>query len=232
MRRTIAIVALLTTAVPATAQVQPTAAPVDALSRTFTGADLFGLSIAADPQISPDGRQIVYVRRSGDIMTDRIQGSLWLIDVASGRQTPFAASGSSPRWSPDGTRVAYVAPDGERSQLFVRWVAGGESTRVTALPGDPHALAWSPDGRRIAYVANVAGEPTTLGKAPAKPAGAKWAEPLEVIDRVTYRNDGAGYRKPGYDHLFVVAADGGAAQQLTYGRFDDDGPLSCCDLPR
>ena len=226
MRRTIAIVALLTTAAPATAQVQPTAAPVDAPSRTFTGADLFGLSIAADPQISPDGRQIVYVRRSGDIMTDRIQGSLWLIDVASGRQTPFAASGSSPRWSPDGTRVAYVAPDGERSQLFVRWVAGGESTRVTALPGDPHALAWSPDGRRIAYVANVAGEPTTLGKAPAKPAGAKWAEPLEVIDRVTYRNDGAGYRKPGYDHLFVVAADGGAAQQLTYGRFDDDGPLS------
>ena len=108
----------------------------------------------------------------------------------------------------------------------MRWVAGGESTRVTALPGDPHALAWSPDGRRIAYVANVAGEPTTLGKAPAKPAGAKWAEPLEVIDRVTYRNDGAGYRKPGYDHLFVVAADGGAAQQLTYGRFDDDGPLS------
>jgi dipeptidyl aminopeptidase/acylaminoacyl peptidase len=126
---------------PALAQQQANAAPVDGPSRTFTGNDLFGLSIAADPQISPDGRTIVYVRRTGDIMTDRMQSSLWLIDVASGKQTPFATSGSSPRWSPDGTRVAYVAADGERAQLFVRWVGNGASTRVTSLPGDPNSLS-------------------------------------------------------------------------------------------
>jgi hypothetical protein len=76
------------------AQQQPNAAPAEGPTRAFTGADLFGLSIAADPQISPDGRTIVYVRRSADVMTDRMQSSLWLIDVASGRQTPFAARGS------------------------------------------------------------------------------------------------------------------------------------------
>lgn len=211
---------------PAVARQQANATSADGPTRTFTGADLFGLSIAADPQISPDGRTIVYVRRSGDIMTDRMQSSLWLIDVASGRQSPFAASGASPRWSPDGTRIAYVAGDGERSQLFVRWLDSGASARVTSLPGDPNSLAWSPDGTRLAYIATVAGEPSKLGKAPAKPEGAKWAEPLEVIERVTYRNDGPGYRKPGYDHLFVVAANGGAAQQLTFGKFDDGGPLS------
>ena len=199
----------------------------DAPDRIFSGADLFGLSIAADPEISPDGKTIVYVRRSGDIMSDRMEGSLWLIDVASGRQTPFVASGSYPRWSPDGTRIAYVAADdGDRAQLFVRWVETGASARVTSLPGDPNALAWAPDGKSLAFIATVAGEPTTLGKAPSKPEGAKWAEPLEVIDRVTYRADGPGYRKPGYDHVFVVSADGGAARQLTFGRFDDSGPLS------
>ena len=216
--------ALLAAAAPA--QQPATGAPADGPSRTFTGADLFGLSIAADPQISPDGRTIVYVRRTADVMTDRMQSSLWLVDVASGRQSPFAAQGSSPRWSPDGTRIAYAAPDGDAGQLFVRWLASGESARVTGFPGDPQALAWSPDGRQLAYIATVAGEPTTLGKAPPKPEGAKWAEPLQVIDRVTYRNDGAGYVKPGRDHLFVVAADGGAPRQLTFGAFDDGGPLS------
>lgn len=224
--RLFAAVLLATVAVPALAQTQPDAKSADAPTRAFTGSDLFQLSIAADPQISPDGRSIIYVRRSGDVMTDRMQSSLWLIDVATGRQTPFAASGSSPRWSPDGTRIAYVASDGANPQLFVRWLGNDAATRVTALPNDPNSLAWSADGRRLAYIATVAGEPTTLGRAPAKPAGAKWAEPLEVIDRITYRADGGGYIKPGHDHLFVVSADGGGARQLTFGGFDDNGPLS------
>jgi dipeptidyl aminopeptidase/acylaminoacyl peptidase len=221
-----ALAILILAATPAAAQQQPSSPPADAPSRSFTGSDLFGLSIAADPQISPDGRAIVYVRRTGDVMTDRLQSSLWLIDVASGRQTPFATQGSNPRWSPDGTRIAYSASDGDHSQLFVRWIVGGASARVTSFPGDPQALAWSPDGTKLAYIANVAGEATKLGTSPAKPEGAKWAEPLTVIDRVNYRNDGPGYVKPGYDHLFVVGADGGAARQLTFGKFDDGGPLS------
>ncbi len=228
MRLTLAL--LLLAATPAFAQQQPPApvpAPVpDGPTRSFTGSDLFGLTIAADPQISPDGKTIVYVRRTGDVMTDTMKSSLWLIDVASGRQTPFATDGSSPRWSPDGARIAYAARDGEGSQLFVRWLTGSTSARVTSFPGDPQALAWSPDGTKLAYIATVAGEGTKLGTQPPKPEGAKWAEPLTIIDRVNYRNDGPGYVKPGYDHLFVVGADGGAARQLTYGKFDDGGPLS------
>ena len=223
MRLTLAAV-LLALAAPAFAQAP--ASPADGPSSAFTGSDLFGLAIAADPQISPDGRTIVYVRRQGDVMSDRMVSSLWLIDVASGRQTPLAPAGASPRWSPDGTRVAFITGEGDRAQLFVRWVASGAVARVTDLPGDTSALAWSPDGRRLALVATVAGEGMQLGKAPPKPEGAKWAEPLQVIDRVTYRNDGPGYVKPGYDHVFVVSADGGGARQLTFGRYDDGGPLS------
>jgi dipeptidyl aminopeptidase/acylaminoacyl peptidase len=226
MRRT-AVALLLAAAAPLAAQTPaPLPARVDAPNRAFAGADLFGLAVASDPQISPDGRTIVYVRRAGDIMTDRMAGSLWLVDVATGRQTPFAASGSSPRWSPDGSRIAYAASDGERSQLYVRQVAGGTSARVTALPGDPTALAWSPDGKRLAFLAEVAGDAPRLGTAPAKPEGAKWAEPLEIIDRVTFRHDGSGAVKPGRSHVFVVSADGGAARQISFGPYDDGGPLS------
>jgi dipeptidyl aminopeptidase/acylaminoacyl peptidase len=223
--RRIVLAALLATSAAGAQQQQP-APPSDAPTAAFTGADLFKLAIAADPQVSPDGRRVVYVRRTGDVMSDRMTSSLWMVDVASGRQVPFAASGASPRWSPDGTRVAYIAGDGDGAQLFVRWADTGASARVTNLPGDPQALAWSPDGTRLAFVATVAGEPTTLGHAPPKPEGAKWAPPLEVIDRITYRADEGGYIKPGYPHVFVVAADGGAARQLTFGRFDDGGPLA------
>ena len=220
-----AVLSALLLAAPALAQT-PQNKPADAPSSAFTGSDLFSLAIASDPQISPDGRTIVYVRRQGDIMSDRLVSSLWLVDIATARQTPLAPAGAAPRWSPDGTRVAYITGEGERAQLFVRWIGTGAVARVTDLPGDANALAWSADGRRLALIATVPGEGMRLGSAPPKPEGAKWAEPLEVIDRVTYRADGPGYIKPGYDHVFVVAADGGAARQLTFGRFDDGGPLS------
>lgn len=196
------------------------ARPADAPGRYFAGADLFNLEIATDPQISPDGRTIAYVRKSNDIMTDRARATIWLVDAATGQQHPLlaaAGSYSSPRWSPDGTRLAYVAADGGGAQLFVRWMASGESARITALPDGPDSIVWSPDGRRIAYAMFVPDDGPKLGRAPDKPDGAKWADPLEIIDAVTYRFDGAGYFKPGYQQIFWVPADGGAPTQLTYG---------------
>jgi len=218
----------LVLASPALSQTTP---PPEGPSRTLQGQDLFGLEWASDPQISPDGSQIAYVRRSNDIMTDRARSTLWLIDTRTGAQSPLAAgtgSHTSPRWSPDGKRLAYVSSDGGGSpQLYVRWVATGQTARITGLPDSPGALAWSPDGSRIAYLMRVPQEAPKLGKAPGpKPEGAQWAKPLEVITTVQYRTDEGGYNKPGYDHIFVVSADGGAPRQLTYGQIDDGGPLS------
>jgi dipeptidyl aminopeptidase/acylaminoacyl peptidase len=204
------------------------AAPSDAPNPSFTGADLFNLAAAADPQISPDGRWIAYVRRSNDVMTDRARSTIWLIDVATGDERPLVTgtgSHSNPRWSPDGKRLAYASSaEGNSSQLYVRWMDSGQTARITGLADSPQGISWSPDGQRIAYVMNVPDEGPQLGKAPAKPEGAEWAKPLEVIDKVTYRTDGGGYVKPGFDHIFVVDALGGAPRQLTFGAYHDGNP--------
>src|SRR4051812_9212178 len=208
---------------PRTAKAVPPAGP----ERAFTARDLFDLEAASDPAISPDGRWIAYVRRSGDIMTDRFRRSIWLIDTGSGAQAPLATGASQPVWSPDGTRLAYIAAaEGGRAQLFVRWMSTGQSVAITGLPDSPSSVAWSPDGRQIAYAMFVPDEGARLGPPQPRPDGAPWADPLQVITAVTYRADGQGYVRPGYSQLFLVSSEGGAPRQLSYGPYNNDGPLS------
>ena len=195
----------------------------------FTANDIFGLSVAADPQISPDGSAIAYVRRTNDIMTDRAVSSIWLIDVSSGEEMPLVTGEGthvSPRWSPDGDRLAYVSTEsGGGPELHVRWMDSGESANITALAEGPGGIQWSPDGTRIAYTARVPGKGLTLGSPPAKPEGAQWGKPLQVIDRLVYRRDGGSYVKPGTAQLFVVSATGGAPRQLTFGEYSNGGSV-------
>ena len=203
-------------------------------TRTLAGADLFNLQVASDPQIAPDGKTIVYVREASDIMADRLRASLWSIDLASGEQTPLVTGTgtySQPRWSPDGTRLAYMSrQDGQGgAQLFVRWMKTGATARITGLPDAPRGITWSPDGKRIAYTMLVPGTAAKLGAAQTKPTGAKWAKPLEIIDAVVYRTDEGGYTKPGYEQVFWVPADGGAPTQLTFGAHEISSQLAWSD---
>jgi dipeptidyl aminopeptidase/acylaminoacyl peptidase len=110
--------------------------------------------------------------------------------------------------------------------LFVRWMSTGQAVAITGLPDSPSSIAWSPDGREIAYAMFVPDEGARLGPAQQRPEGAQWADPLQVITAVTYRADGQGYFRPGYSQLFLVSAEGGAPRQLSYGPFNNDGPLS------
>ena len=112
------IAALIAACLLAPAALAQAPADGEGPSRYFTGRDLFALEQAGSPQVRPDGQAVAYVRSSGDVMSDRMRPSIWLVDVGSGAQRPVVAgpgSHSTPRWSPDGRRLAAVrALDGQR----------------------------------------------------------------------------------------------------------------------
>ena len=192
--------------------------------------DVFDLQWAADPQISPDGRSIAYVRMSFDIKTDRPRGAVWLVgaDGKHARPLPSIAPSHSPRWSPDGTRLAYLAAAADGStQLFVYWADSGATAAISNFTESPSGLAWSPDGRWLAFTMPVAAERKSLKvELPEAPKNAKWADPPKLIDRMVFRLDGEGYLPNVFSQLFVIGADGGAARQLTRGDFDHEGTPS------
>lgn len=196
----------------------------------FLNTDIFELETASDPQISPDGSQIIYVRRSMDIMTDRPLSSIWIINADGSEHRPLLSgtqSYSSPRWSPSGDRIAYTtSAEGRGGELYVRWMDTAQTALLSNLPASPSAISWSPDGRQIAFSTFVEGDSTTLAKPPAAPDGAQWAPPVRVIDTLQYRADGQGYLTVGFDHIFVMPATGGTARQLSSGNYHHRGPLS------
>lgn len=215
--------AVLAVATGATAQdSEPPADPT-----LFELMDVFQLEYATEPQVSPDGTKIAYTRRGFDIRGDTPRSAIWIYDLDDGSHVPLfsgAKSFSSPRWSPDGERIAYVSSEeGGGSQIYVRWMEGGESARLTDLLESPSSLSWSPDGTQIAFTMFQPADPKPIAKLPSPPEGAKWSDRPKVIDQTFYRGDGAGFYEQGLSQLFVVSAEGGTPRQLTRDDYDYGG---------
>ena len=192
--------------------------------------DYFATTLAIEPQISPDGRHVLYTRAGVDIMTDRRTASFWIAAVdGSSDQSVSDASGplgdvvsGSARWSPDGKRIAYIGSGERGPQIHVFDVSSRSTQRISSLPKPPSRLAWSPDGKQLAFLMPV-DEPTPTVTAGLPPAGAVWRGKTFVTDQVTYRHDGAGSARPERHHLFVITAAGGEPRQISKGQVSFSG---------
>jgi acylaminoacyl-peptidase len=197
------------------------AAGAAATAPPFAALDVFALEWASEPQIAPDGSQVAYLRRSFDIRTDAPRSMIWLIGRDGANHRPLAGgstSEASPRWAPDGRRIAYVAMDSDGgAQIFVKWLDAGVTTRVTNLTEAPSRLAWSPDGTSLAFVMRVPVKRQASRSSCRLPRARAGPSRAQAIDRVVYRADGEGFLPDAYRQVFVVPADGGTARQLTDG---------------
>ncbi len=176
-------------------------------------------------ELSPDGREILYRRQWIDGLEDERESTLWIMN-ADGTRNRALLDGSSPTWSPDGERIAFLdRDDNDRTQIFVRWMDDeGAVSQVTRVEKSPSSLAWSPDGEWIAFRMTVPDTESWSIDLPRRPEGAQWTESPRIIESLDYSQDRRGFLEEGWDHVFVVPAEGGTPRQLTDGDWDHGSP--------
>src|SRR5215203_3201229 len=170
-----------------------------AQKRVITEKDLFSFIWIADPQISPDGSQVAFVRVSADEKSDQYETAVWIVK-SDGSEPARRLSGgtrdNSPRWSPDGSRLAFVRAaekDGkiQPPQIYVMAMAGGEGRPVTDIARGAGGPQWAPDGKSIAFTSSA--RPDELEVKPAE-KDAKTEKPrqtdVRVITSAVYRANG------------------------------------------
>ena len=201
----------------------------DEETRRVVPQDLYALQFVGDPQPSPDGSRIAFVVAQADEEENDYRSRIWLVATdGEGEPIPLTAGtkkDSSPRWSPDGTRLVFVSNRAEETpHLWLLDLRGGEARQLTHGKEPASDPVWSPDGARIAYVAHIGGE-----QSPEKGTDEKikraWENRIRTITRRKYKHDGDGFWDGGHDHLCVIPAAGGGRTQLTDGDWDDGQPV-------
>ncbi|HEY9116375.1 MAG TPA: S9 family peptidase [Roseivirga sp.] len=189
--------------------------------------DIFNLEYVSDPQISPDGSKVIYVRNFKDIMTDRNLSNLWIVNFDGTQNRPLTTgeqSDRSPVWSHDGSKIVYTSNKSGKSEVYLRWMDSGEEMVLVNSEKSPSNLSWSPDDKYLAFNMFVPESKPSPIKMPAKPQGATWNAPPKYVDELGWRRDGVGELPVGHQQLFTVPVSGGTPRQITDGPFNHTSP--------
>jgi len=193
-------------------------------ARGMVPEDLTRIQFVTDPQVSPDGRRIAFVVTRLSEERDEYLSNIWIVAATGGAPRRFTAGPRrdlEPRWSPDGSRLAFLSErePKDKLQVYVRPADGGEPTKLTALDNGVSRPVWSPDGIRLAFVSPVGGQREPEGEEEKRKS-----RPARVITTVKYRFNGEGFIYDRHPHVFVVSIDGSAPVQITDGDFIDAEP--------
>jgi len=247
------VAAALAAASPTPATAAPASAPASApltiavTPKPLTLEALRQSVSVREPQISPDGKRVAYVRGAGDYKADVEKTELVLVDVASGARrvlTQDRDDVSGPTWSPDGTRLAFLAAPGKDQppEIYVLPLDGGDAKRITHAAGAIQGVAWRPDGRALAYILRdpppsarkpspspSPASPAAPAPSPAvtpKPSPSPSPTPKGYVEAFTVTDEHYLTRAPGRpSHLWIVDADGANPRQVTHGPASDGGRI-------
>ncbi len=188
-----------------------------AAGRPMTIDDLLAVKAVSDPQVSPNGKWVVYVVSELDKESGKSNSDLWLVPVAGGdpkRLTTSAGADNHPRWSPDGKTIAFASSRGGTTQVWLLPIDGGEARQLTKLPIDVAGPIWSPDGSKIAFAAEVYPGKTPDETAAKDKEKADAKSKARIFDHLMIRHWDR-WDEGKRSHLFVCDAKTGVSKDLT-----------------
>ena len=185
----------------------------------------------SNPKISPNNELVIFLKRHIDKKNDSFVNEIWMMDHL-GNNKRFFTKGSSPKWSPDSKRIAYIKVDDNNiSQIYIKHLDHQTESMITTIEKGVKDFAWSKDGKYLSFSSFNVYEPDWEIEIPGKVDGQdySWTKEPNVVTTMHWKSDGRGEYESGENHIYLVNADGGAPIKLSSFGMDYVGDLQWLD---